>query len=216
MSINKLKPEQIRTFAAAGRQIADAGLVRFNSGNLSWRVANNRIAVTAKGAWLGDLDAESIALCRLTDQTALNDITPSVESGFHAGVMLKRPEINVVLHCQSPCATAVACGGPARHDFAVIPEVPFYIGEPAIVEYFSPGSKELAGAVIAAMCNHNFVVLRNHGQVTVGRDLDEAILRAGFFELACEIICHGPNTHPMPQSGIEALRARAAVEMDQV
>jgi len=50
---------------------------------------------------------------------------------------------------------------------------------------------ELADAVIACAKEHALVILQNHGQVTYGRDFNEAIQRAVFFEMICEIILRG-------------------------
>ena len=38
---------------------------------------------------------------------------------------------------------------------------------------------------------HDMVILQNHGFVTVGADLNDAIQKAAFFELACEVIVRG-------------------------
>ena len=102
--------ERIREFIAACRRVAMADLVRFSSGNMSCRLDDALMAVTAKGAWLGELERDRVALCRIADGAPAGGPTPSVESGFHAGIYRVRPDVAVVLHCQSPCATAVACG----------------------------------------------------------------------------------------------------------
>jgi len=62
------------------------------------------------------------------------------------------------------------------------------------------------------MQTHNLVQLRNHGQVTVGRHLRQAIQNAAFFEMACEIICHaGKEGRAMPARATQDLRAAHAV-----
>lgn len=38
------------------------------------------------------------------------------------------------------------------------------------------------------MKGHDAVLLSNHGQVVSGRDFDEVLARALFFEMACRII----------------------------
>ena len=58
----------------------------------------------------------------------------------------------------------------------------------AVVPYYRPGSLELANAVIEAMKDHDAVLLSNHGQVVCGRDFDEVLERALFFEMACRVI----------------------------
>ena len=202
----------ISSFIDACRFAAECDLMRYSSGNMSCRLAGGLMAVTAKGSWLGRMTRESVAICKIETGASQNDCVPSVESGFHAGIYRIRPDVNAVLHCQSPFATAIACGACDALDFNVIPEIPFYIGKPAAVDYHNPGSHELADAVIGAAKAHNLILLRNHGQVAVGKDLDAAIQNAGFFELACQIILCGQNVQTMPYAGIEALRSRAAKE----
>ena len=192
-----LSEAQAERFLGASHRIAACGLVRFSSGNLSWRFTDESVAVTCMGAWLGELTRDQIALCRLSDGTPLTDVTASVEAACHVGIYRARPDVNVVLHCQSPYATAVACS--AREDirFDCIPEVPFYIGDVAVVPYRAPGSPELAAAVVAAMKDHDLVCLRNHGQVVAGSDFTEVIQKAGFFELACEVLVHAGEVRPL-------------------
>jgi len=158
--------------------VAAYGLVRCSSGNLSWRVDGERLLVTANKAWMADLTREQVAVCRVADCEPLNGRRPSNETRFHAGILRERPEVRVVLHFQSPCATAIACCDPAAVDYNVIVEVPFYIGPVAVVPYLPPGSEELADAVIEAMRGHDMAMLCSHGQVTVGRDLGDATTRS--------------------------------------
>jgi len=150
----------------------------------------------------------SHAVVRIADGTVLNRAKPSVESGFHAGVLQARPEMNVVLHFQTPFATTLACREDlAKINFSVILEVPYYIGKVAIVPFFQPGSEPLAKAVIAALATHNMAVLRNHGMVVVGTTFDDAIQKAVFFELACEIIVRAGNKlRPLSRQAVRELR----------
>ena len=57
-----------------------------------------------------------------------------------------------------------------------------------MIPYLPPGSPELAEAVTAAIKEHDLAILRNHGQVTVGKNFNEVIEKAAYFELACKII----------------------------
>ena len=112
-----------------------------------------------------------------------------MESGFHLGVLRERPDVGVVLHFQSPYATAVACMKNRPVNFNVTAEVPCHVGsEIPVIPYYRPGSKELAQAVIENMKDHNSVLLLKHGQVVCGKDFDQAFERAMFFEMACRII----------------------------
>ena len=151
-----IQNEHIEEFLRQAHRVGDAGLTVCSSGNLSWRVGDE-VLVSGTGSWVPSLTKDKVAVCRLETGEILNGVKPSMESVFHLGVLRERPDVNVVLHFQSPYATAVAC-------------------------------MELAEAVIAAMKDHNSVLLQKHGQVVCGKDFNQAFERAMFFEMACRII----------------------------
>ncbi|MDD5459729.1 MAG: class II aldolase/adducin family protein, partial [Phycisphaerae bacterium] len=203
MQISKDQQDQ---FITAAKKVAQYDLVKCSSGNLSWRLDEPIAAVTASRSWLGELTADQIAVCDINTGKCLNDKIPTVEHAFHLGILRNRPEINVVLHFQSPFATTVACGEKIDYNFNVIIEVPCYIGTPAVVDYFPPGSVELADATINAMENSEMAILRNHGLVTVGKTFNDAIQKAVFFELACQIILTQPHCKTLTQEQVQHLR----------
>ena len=165
--------EQIEKFIMQAHRVGDAGLTVCSSGNLSWRIGEEAL-VSGTGSWVPSLTKEKVAVCRVADGEVLNGVKPSMESGFHLGVLRERPDVDVVLHFQSPYATAV---------------VPCHVGsEIPVIPYFRPGSPELAEQVKAALKDHNSCLLRKHGQVVCGKDFDQAFERAMFFEMACRII----------------------------
>ena len=177
------------------------GLVRYSSGNMSWRLNDELVAITAAGAWLGELERADITICRLADSEGINGKACSAESGFHLGILRERPEVNVVLHFQSPAATAMACSDLEHVDFNVIIEVPYYIGAIGVVDYLPAGSRQWAEAVTTAMKDNDLALLHDHGQVVVGKDFDSTLQKAGFFELACEIHLKGKNLRTLsPQA----------------
>lgn len=180
--------KHIEEFIAQAHRVGDAGLTICSSGNLSWRVGDEAL-VSGTGSWVPTLQKEKVSVCRVADGEVLNAVKPSMESGFHLGVLRVRPDVDVVLHFQSPYATAVACMKDIPADFNVTAEVPCHVGEEIpVIPYFRPGSPELAGQVVAALSKHNSCLLRKHGQVVCGKDFDEVFQRAMFFEMACRII----------------------------
>ena len=179
----------MNTFINTAHKIAQHGLVLCGSGNLSCRKDEQQMLISASGSWLSDITEEQIAVCRINDGVCVNGKKPSVELGFHRYVLKQRRDVNTVLHFQSPYATALACSDDieSAKGLSCIPEVPYYIGPVATVPYLTPGSDDLAQAVTAALQKHDLVVLRNHGQVTVGKDYREVLQRALFFEFAAAI-----------------------------
>ena len=192
--MNKKLKSHIQEFVFFAHKAAQHGLVRCGSGNLSCRIEQDIMLITSKGAWLSELTEDAVMVCIINDDSPLEMKQPSIEIGMHRKILQKRKECNVVLHCQSPYATAFACSANPQRDIAVIPEIPFYIGKPALVPYFNPGSKELAAAVAEVIGNHELVILQNHGQIAVGKDFNETLQRAVYFEFAAEIVIKNGNS----------------------
>jgi ribulose-5-phosphate 4-epimerase/fuculose-1-phosphate aldolase len=185
-----LSQELLETFIEANRRASELGLILFSSGNLSLRVDADRMIIKTMGSRMGALTPREVSVCSIRDGKALDGKVPSKELGFHSGILRARSDANAVFHFQSTYATAVACMKEASLDFDVIPEIPHFVGTPAYVEYLAPGSRELAEAVVEAARSHDMVILRNHGLVTAGSGLDDVIMKARYFELACEILLH--------------------------
>jgi len=189
--IEDLMNRDFSEFIAACHRAEAFGLQKFSSGNMSWRLDDEYLAVSASRSWLGDLEEKDIAICRISDGECVNGKVPSVETGFHQGIMKNRPKVNTVLHFQSPAATTFCCGDAQNVNFNVIPEVPFYVGPVGYVDYIMPSTPELAVAVNKVMLDHDLAILQNHGLVAVGDTFDHLLQRCGFFELACDILLRG-------------------------
>lgn len=206
-----IKQYQIDEFVRQAHRVGDAGLTICSSGNISWRVeeGGDTALVSGTGSWVPQLRVDQVSKVRVSTGEVLNGVKPSMESVFHMGVMRERPDVNVVLHFQSPYATAVACMANRPTDFNVTAEIPIHVGrEIPAIPFYRPGSPELATAVIEAMKDHNSVFLLKHGQVVCGKDFDQAFERAMFFEMGCRIaVLCGGNTDPLTPAEIGDLES---------
>lgn len=179
---------EIEEFVRQAHRVGDAGLTICSSGNLSWRIGDE-VLISGTGSWVPNIRKEQVAVCNLATGASVNGVKPSMEHVFHLGVLRERPDMNVVLHFQSPYATAIACMKRQPENFNVTAEIPCHVGrEIPIIPYYRPGSPELAKGVIEALKEHNSALMLKHGQVVCGKDFDEAFERAMFFEMACRII----------------------------
>lgn len=204
------KISQIEEFVRQAHRVGAAGLTICSSGNLSWRLPDNdEVLLSGTGSWVPELTPDRVAVVRLSDGASLNGVKPSMESTFHLGVLRERPELNVVLHFQSPYATAIACRKTAPADFNFTAEMALHVGERIpLIPYFRPGSKELAAHVVEAMKDCNSVMLHKHGQVTCGVNFDQAFERAMFFEMGCRIaVLNGDNVDPLTRAEIDDLES---------
>ncbi len=200
---------QIDEFIHQAHRVGAAGLTVCSSGNISWRLPSGEVLLSGTGSWVPELTADRVSVVSLADGTILNGVKPSMESVFHLGVMRARPDVGVVLHFQSPYATAVACMANRPDNFNFTAEMALHVGEEIpMIPYFRPGSPQLAEQVIAAMTNHNSIMLLKHGQVVCGADFDQAFERAMFFEMGCRIaVLNGSNVDPLTRSQIVDLES---------
>lgn len=200
---------QIQEFVRQAHRVGQAGLTICSSGNLSWRLPNGEVLLSGTGSWVPELTPDRVSVCDLDTGAVLNGVKPSMESVFHMGVLRERPEMNVVLHFQSPYATAVACMKQRPATFNFTAEMALHVGEEIpMIPYLRPGSAPLAQNVIDAMRTHNSVMLLKHGQVVCGEDFDHAFERAMFFEMGCRIaVLNGSNVDPLTRSEIDDLES---------
>lgn len=200
---------EIEEFVRQAHRVGQCGLTICSSGNLSWRLPNGEVLLSGTGSWVPELTAGRVSVCELESGKILNGVRPSMESVFHMGVMRMREDVNVVLHFQSPYATAVACMKRRPSNFNFTAEMPLHVGEEIpMIEYHRPGSPELAVKVIEAMEKHNSVMLLKHGQVVCGKDFDQAIERAMFMEMGCRIaVLNGENVDPLTHKEIDDLES---------
>lgn len=200
---------QIDQFIRAAHKVGAAGLTICSSGNLSWRLPNGEVLISGTGSWLPEITADRVSVVELTDGKILNGVKPSMESTFHLSVMRERPDVNVVLHFQSPYATALACRKERFTNLNFTAEMALHVGEEIPqIPYFRPGSPQLAEHVIEAMREHNSVLLLKHGQVVCGADFDQAFERAMFFEMGCRIaLLNGANVDPLTRAEIDDLES---------
>lgn len=204
-----ISQEQIQQFVRQAHRVGDAGLTICSSGNLSWRVGDVAL-VSGTGSWVPTLREDQVSVCRVSDGEVLNGVRPSMESVFHLGVMRERPDVNVVLHFQSPYATQIACSEVRPASYNVTAEVPLHVGRviPEI-PFLCPGSPELAEAVISALKTRNSIQLLQHGQVVCGTDFDDVFQRAMFFEMACRIcVKAGMKPRVFSEEEVDALELR--------
>lgn len=200
---------QIDQFIRAAHKVGAAGLTICSSGNLSWCLSNGEVLISGTGSWLPEITADRVSVVELADGKILNGVKPSMESTFHLSVMRERPDVNVVLHFQSPYATALACRKERFTNLNFTAEMALHVGEEIPqIPYFRPGSPQLAEHVIEAMREHNSVLLLKHGQVVCGADFDQAFERAMFLEMGCRIaLLNGSNVDPLTRAEIDDLES---------
>ncbi|MCO7237623.1 class II aldolase/adducin family protein [Aeromicrobium sp. CnD17-E] len=174
--------------AAAARELADAGLLVGTAGNVSTRLGDDRVLVTATGVVLGRCTADDVVETDLAGTVVSGRLKPTSELTLHLDVY-RRTFARACVHTHSPAATAVACA-PAR--FGSMPVLHYQQillgGEIRVAPYATFGTPELAEHVLAALDGRQAALMAHHGAVALGQDLRSAVDHALLVEWLAELL----------------------------
>ena len=171
-----------------GRIAYERHLLTSNDGNISVRTSSGDILITPSGLCKGRMHADDLLLVDLDGQvlSAKKGCKPSSETPMHLEVYKQRPDINAVLHAHPIFATTLTVSDyPLPVD--VLPEVMLTLGEVPITRYATPSSHDDADAIRELIQTHNALLIRQHGSLTVGKDLDVALTGLERIEHVAEV-----------------------------
>jgi L-fuculose-phosphate aldolase len=171
------------------RYLYEKGLVPGKSGNISMKFKKDeyvRVAVTPSGLSLKSLTEKDILIADMDGNLIYkSEIKPTSELMMHLKIYEERKDISAIVHTHSPIATGFAFAGekidriegfgPIKDKFV------------SFINYYPPGSVELADEVSKGLKNQDIVLLKDHGLVALGENLDEATLLAEFIEESAKI-----------------------------
>lgn len=170
-----------------GKQLHEYGLVIGTEGNISARIpGTDRVLIKPSGVSMGFLKAEDLIVVDLDGNKVEGELAPSIETPLHTAIYKARSDVQGVVHTHAPFATAFGIAGTEIIPLQV--EMFLYIpnGVP-IVQFELPGSKELAEAVQKLVRDYNAVILENHGLITVGSTIEEALLLTRMVEECAKV-----------------------------
>lgn len=162
-------------------------------GDLIWGHASARhdgaesFAMKPAGLGLDEIEATDLLTVDLEGRKLSGAHPLHVEVFIHSEIMRRRPDVRAVVHTHPMHAVAFsALGRPLLalgHEGAM-----FCDGLPVFTETSDLiVTADLGRNVAAAMGEGNAVLLRNHGIVTAGRSVEEAVMTAILLEKACRM-----------------------------
>ena len=165
--------DQLRTdICEVGRRLWYRGFVASNDGNISVRVAPDRLLMTPTNVSKGFMTPDMMVITDLngTLVSGAPGRKPSSEILMHLVAYQQRADVGAVVHAHPPLSTGFAVAG-IPLDRAVLAEVLTTLGSIPIAEYATPSTKELPEAVRKYIRAHDGMLLANHGALTVCGDL---------------------------------------------
>lgn len=135
---------------------------------------------------------------------------PSSEWQLHAEIYKAKPEVNAVVHTHSPYATGFAVAHKSI-PCTLIEMVIFLNGDVPVADFAIPGTQEVGTNAIKALKDRTGCLLANHGVVAVGKNLEEAHIRAVYIEDAAKITTFAAQigeVNEVTEDNIELMRKR--------
>lgn len=173
----------------AVQRIVATGLVANASGNVSCRIRRpdgDHFAVTASRVPYHRFTIDDVLIVDEEIEPVVGDGVPSSESLLHMAVYRARPDVGAVIHTHSVYASAYAVA--ARPIPALLDEQVVALGGAVeVADYGASASEQLADNAVGALGDRAAVLLRNHGAVGVGADLEEAIAVVELVERVAKI-----------------------------
>ncbi|MGL4554304.1 MAG: class II aldolase/adducin family protein [Gemmataceae bacterium] len=183
MNEHKLK-EQI---CEIGRRLYNRGFAAANDGNITVRLNDKELLCTPTMVSKGFMKPEDICKVDYDGKQLAGSRRRTSEVLLHLVVYKNRPDVNAVVHCHPPHATAFA----VAHEpipKCVLPEVEVFLGEVPIAKYATPGDQRLPDSIKPYVKDCNTILLANHGTVSFGPELENAYFNTEIIDAYCRIL----------------------------
>ncbi|MEL7496784.1 MAG: class II aldolase/adducin family protein [Planctomycetota bacterium] len=213
MSNNSARDEDElkRQLCDIGKRIYDKGFAAANEGNLSVRLDKNHVLCTPTLHCKGFMTPEDICTVDMQGTQVAGKRKRTSEVMLHLEIYQKRPDVDSVVHCHPPHATAFAV---AREPIptCVLPEPDIFLGEVPIAPYETPGGKGFAETILPFVDQTSIIVLANHGTVSYEAGLEKAYWLTEILDAYCRILMLarqlGNVEYVSPEKGRELLQMR--------
>jgi L-fuculose-phosphate aldolase len=183
--INEYKLKEL--ICEIGRRVYAKGFAAANDGNISIRLNDREILCTPTMMSKGFMKPEDLCKVDYEGKQLAGTRKRSSEILLHLAVYKNRPDVNAVVHCHPPHATAFAVAG-VPIPKCVLPEVEVFLGEVPTAIYETPGTQKFAETIVPHLKASNTIILANHGTVTFGPDLEKAYWNSEIIDAYCKIL----------------------------
>ena len=198
--------------------IVESGLKMLNSGytietwgNISCRdPKTNLVYLTPSGMDYTIITEDDIVVCDLDGKIVEGFRKPTIETELHLAVYKSRPEVMAIVHTHPLDSTVYSCAGediPLATD-----EAAQLLGAPVhTAVYGLPGSHELAENCVKALGQESQAcLLKSHGAVCVGENMDAAFKVSKVLEVTAQILwmvrSMGKDFDPISEENIKAMQ----------
>ena len=173
------------------KRMQEMGLVINTSGNISIK-KDDLIAISPSGVSYDNLKSKDIVVLDKNKKIVEGQLLPSSETNLHVSIYDKYNEVSAIVHTHSLYATSVSTL------LQELPAIHYQIadlgGPIKVAPYETFGTEALAIAVEKNLKGRKAVLMKNHGAVTVGGDINKSASRAILLEWLCSLYLLSKNS----------------------
>lgn len=181
-----LLKEEREQVAAYCRRLVSEGLVKGTSGNISIR-NEDHVAISPGSTDYEDMTAADVVVVDMAGNQVDGARQPSSELHMHLDAYAE-PGVGAVVHSHAHFAATLSTVAPE------LPAIHYMIatlgGPVPVVNYHTFGSEELAIEVGQKLSGRKALILGNHGALTVGASVKEALKHSITLEWLCSVYWH--------------------------
>lgn len=168
---------------AVGKKLYDQRLVVARSGNLSCRLNERTILITATGTALGALSSDDIVRVELDNPEDLKNPRLTSEFPLHRAIYENFPA-QAVIHCHPPLVNGYFA---VYSDLKVLTfEAKFCLGNVPVIAQDTPSISK-PELVVEGLKTNNIAVIRNHGVVSMSKSFTDSFYLVETLEEAVRV-----------------------------
>lgn len=165
----------------AALAIKQAELIHLTGGNVSARMPSGHILVTPSGMPYETMTPDQILVLNAEGEIIEGALRPSVDTVALLYIYNNMPKVNAIIHTHQPYATAV---GLIADELPPVTTTLCNVckGPVKVAPYSSPASLDMGIQTVEHIGEQLAIILKHHGVIAVGKDLDQAIFSAIYLE----------------------------------
>ena len=184
-----------------GRRLYDRHLTSGAGGSVSVRTPRGeQVLIKPSGFSLADLSPSHVVKVDFKGAVIKGDYKPSTDMPWHLMIYERRDEVKAIVHAHPPVCGGFACAGVSL-DIPTFTEVIIQVGKIPLMEYATPTTMDYARLIADSMRDTDALLMKNHGTITLGANLEQAFQRTELLEDFAKLvlvakILGGPNELP--------------------
>lgn len=201
----------MRALLDAGERLDARQLVAGTEGNLSARLEDGTILITASGKFKGRLTPNNLVLVNLGGEKLDGNAKMSSEGWTHLAAYRARTDIGAIVHAHPPHVLALNLRG-WNMEAVPLAEAAYGFGSVPTCRFAVPGTPEGASVIEEWIGQRDAILLDRHGALTVGPDLATALARMEMLEAVARVIllAGGPdNLRSLDMDDIQRIKEAA-------